>query len=69
MASANPSNLVIPKDLTQTSTSGAVPQANIELTENDKQHAVVGIALSTVLIPALRKYVDTKLLNFYKTLV
>ena len=69
MASALPSNQVQPKDHTLTLTSGAVPQSKIKLTENEKQHAVVGIALDTVLIPALRKYVDTKMSTFYNMLV
>ena len=60
MAAALPSNQVQPKNHTLTATSGAVPQSKIKLTENEKHHAVVGIALTTVLIPPLRKYVDTK---------
>ena len=69
MASNKPPNQVTSRNLTSTSTSGAVSQGNIKLTEYDKRHAVVGIALSTVLIPTLRKYVDDKLSVFYKTLV
>ena len=69
MASAKPINEVVPRNLTPTSTSGAVSQVNIKLTNEDKRHAVVGIALSTVLIPTLRNYVDKKLTVFYNTLV
>jgi hypothetical protein len=69
MASAKPPNEVIPRNLTPTSTSGAVLQGNIKLTDNDKRHAVVGIALSMVLIPTLRNYVDSKLSVFYNILV
>ena len=69
MASALPPNQVQPKDLTPTSSAGVVPQSKIQLTENEKQHTVVGIALTTVLIPTLRKYVDSKLSTFYYKLV
>ena len=54
-------NIVIPKVMNQQSTSNTVPQTSIDLDDETKRWAVVGIAMTNVLVPALKNYIDKKL--------
>ena len=62
-------NIVIPKVMNQQSSSNTVPQTSIDLDDETKRWAVVGIAMTNVLVPALKNYIDKKLSVFYNLLV
>ena len=59
---------VIPRDLTEKLIE-AIPKSQLELSSEDKHHAVVGVALNNVLIPALKPYVEQRLETYYQELV
>ena len=59
---------VIPRDLTERLIE-AIHQGQLELSSEDKHHAVVGVALNNVLIPALKPYVEQRLETYYQELV
>ena len=48
---------------------GAADPGILDLTDGEKFHTVVGIALNSVLIPGLKSYVDEKVAEYYKELV
>ena len=58
MASKLGSHNIPPLDLTNTDPSTSVHSSKIELSDNQKRFSVVGIALISVLIPRLQRYVD-----------
>ena len=62
-------NIVNPKVINQLSTKNTVSQTSIDLDEETKRWAVVGIAMANVLSPALQKYIDQKLYVLYNELV
>ena len=69
MAAAKPRNVVIPRDLSQPSTSSTMSKARVNIDDNTKRQVAVGIGLNDVLVPELRKYLDYQLEKFYKVLV
>ena len=63
-------NLVQQKDLSSRNwTEATFHQATLDLTDGEKFHTVVGIALNSVLIPGLKSYVDKKVEKHYNDLV
>ena len=63
-------NFVPQKDLSsRNSPEATFHQRNLDLTDGEKFHTVVGIALNSVLIPGLKSYVDKKVEKHYKELV
>ena len=62
-------NQVTPKDLSCDNISSSIPSTKIELTDNERRHAVVGIALNSCLIPHLKSYVDKQISLYYQDLV
>jgi hypothetical protein len=69
MATSIPHNVVVPQNLSQPSTSTTVNQNIINLSDEIKHHVVVGIGLTTVLVPVAKKYIDLKLKDYYNNLV
>ena len=57
-------NIVEPKDLSSDPSQGIVSSCKIKLSDEEKRHAIVGIALNSVLIPQLKSYVE-KQMSFY----
>ena len=62
-------NQVTPKDLSCDNISSSIPSTKIELTDKERRHAVVGIALNSCLIPHLKSYVDKQISLYYQDLV
>ena len=58
-----------PDDLSCDNISSSIPSTKIELTDNERRHAVVGIALNSCLIPHLKGYVDKQISRYYQDLV
>ena len=62
-------NQVTPKDLSCDNISSSIPSTKIELTDNERRHAVVGIGLNSCLIRHLKGYVDEQISLYYQDLV
>ena len=63
-------NLVPQKDIsTRNSSDATFHQGILDLTDGEKFHTVVGIALNSVLIPGLKSYVNKKVEKHYNELV
>ena len=61
-----PNNLVPRNDLSSRNSSEATfHQGSLGLTDGEKFHTVVGIALNSVLIPGLKSYVDKEVEKHY----
>ena len=70
MASALPTNIVLPHELSQPETSTTISSQTLAgVTDNVKRHVAVGIALNNVLVPELRAVIDCSLEKFYRILV
>ena len=69
MATGNPTNIVLPKNLSIQPTSNTVTSNTINIPDESKYHVVVGIAMMNVLVPELKKYIDIKMKAFYDSLV
>ena len=65
MATGNPTNIVLPKNLSIQPTSNTVTSNTINIPDESKYHVVVGIAMMNVLVPELKKYIDLKMEAFY----
>ena len=68
MAPKKSVNLVEPKDLSSDPSQGTVSSSKLKLSDEEKRHAVVGIALNSVLIPQLKSYVEKQMKFFYHEL-
>ena len=65
MAPKKPPNIVIPRDLSSDISQGTVSSRKLELTDAEKRHTVVGIALNSVLIPPIKQFVDKQISSYY----
>ena len=68
MAPKKSVNLVDPKDLSSDPSQGTISSSRIKLSDEEKRHAVVGIALNSVLIPQLKSYVEKQMRSYYHKL-
>ena len=69
MAPKKPPNIVIPKDLSSDPSQGTVTSRGLELTDAERRHTVVGIALNSVLIPPIKQFVEKQISSYYDYLV
>ena len=58
-------HIVEPKDLSSDPSQGIVTSSKIQLSDEEKRHAIVGIALNSVLIPQLKAYVEKQMRIYY----
>ena len=58
-------HIVEPKDLSSDPSQGIVSSSKIQLSDEEKRHAIVGIALNSVLIPQLKAYVEKQMRIYY----
>ena len=58
-----------PMDLTERGITNSIKSSQIDLTDDIRRHAVVGIALNNCLVPQLKEYVDQQMKSYYKGLV
>ena len=60
--------IVHPKDLTERRISSSLKSSQIDLTDNERRHAVVGIALNNYLVPQIKQFVDHQMKQYYEKL-
>ena len=61
-------HIVESKDLSSDPSQGIVSSSKIKLSDEEKRHAIVGIALNSVLIPQLKSYVEKQMTFYYHQL-
>ena len=62
-------NQVPPLDLSCEDITKAIPSDKIELTDNERRHAIVGIALNNYLAPQLKPFVESEMSKYYLIMV
>ena len=60
--------IVHPKDLTERRISSSLKSSQIDLNDNERRHAVVGIALNNYLVPQIKQFVDHQMKQYYEKL-
>ena len=60
-----PPNEVTPIDHSSDPSQGAISSRTIELTEAERIHAVIGIALNSILIPPIKDFVKEQVHSYY----
>ena len=63
-----PQRIVHPKDLTERRIFSSFKSSQIDLTDNERRHVVVGIALNNYLVPQIKPFVDKKMEEYYEKL-